>query len=277
MQSGQDRISRLVIERTTLRTVIAILAGILLGIGLLYLSGLPGIWTGREALQSVVRDLGALFVGTVAVAMLWELWGKRALLDEVLAKVRLAEQVRAAGLVSISSSFHGNGWDWQTLLSTTNQLDIFFAYGRTWRRMCQSHLVELAARGHSKIRVVLPDPEDDVSIRSMADRFETTPDELKTQICEAKEFFQSLLPEDTSLRENVTVWFRRGTTLFSFYILDKVAVITLYAHTFESFGPTVKSPTLIISKGGWMFDWLQDEFNRMVQEAGDQTRRLGAE
>lgn len=163
------------------------------------------------------------------------------------------------------------------MLGTTSQLDIFFAYGRTWRRICHSHLMELAARGHSKIRVVLPDPEDGVSIHSMADRFEITPDELKRQIYEAKEFFQSLLAEDASLRENVTVWFRRGTTLFSFYILDKVAVITLYAHTFESFGPTVKSPTLIVSKGGWMFDWLQDEFKRIIQGADGRTRKIDSE
>jgi hypothetical protein len=265
-----------VIERTTLRTVIAAMAGTLVGVSLLYLSGLPRIWTGREALQSVVRDLGAVFVGTVAVATLWELWGKRALLDEVLAKVQLAEQIRAAGLVGVTSDFYT--LDWGALLSTTRQLDIFFVRGRTWRRVCQTSLVELAAREHSKIRVVLPDPEDDISICSMADLFETTPDELKRQIKEAREFFESLAPRHGSLGGRVNLWLRRGTPNFTFYILDNVAIIALYAHTSKSFGPIANPvPTLVVSREGWIFEFLRNEFDRMVRETDGRTRRLGSE
>lgn len=279
MQTDQTRASKLLAEeRTTLRTVIAALVGIMLGIGLLYLSGLPGIWTGREAWQSVVHDLGALFIGTVAIGVMWELWGKRALLDEALAKAHLAEQIRAAGLTAITSSFYGDGWSWETLLGTTNHLDVFFAYGHTWRRICHNRLVEMAGREHNRIRVVLPDPEDEVSICSMADRFETTPVELKGWIYEAKDFFQDLPPKDTNLRENVTVYFRRGTTLFSYYILDSVAIITLYSHASKSAGSTMgPAPTLVVSRGSWMFDWLQDEFNRMVQGTDGRTKKLELE
>jgi hypothetical protein len=256
--------------------VLAALVGVILGIGLLYLSGLPGIWIGREAWQSVIRDLGSLFVVTVAIGILWELWGQRALLDEVLAKVRLSEQIRAAGIVGITSDFFG--LDWGVLLGTTKQLDIFFIRGQTWRHVYVNHLVELASKQQSGIRVILPDPEDDVSVREMANRFEISPIELKRQICEAKEFFENLTLKGCSPGGKVNLYFRRGTLQFSYYIMDNVAVVSLYPHLFRTTIPTGNPvPTLVASKGGWMFDWLQHEFDKMVEGADGRTRRLEPE
>jgi len=54
--------------------------------------------------QSVARSLAGFLIVSVAIAMLWQLRIKRAFLEEVMAKARLAEEVRAAGVVMLTRS-----------------------------------------------------------------------------------------------------------------------------------------------------------------------------
>lgn len=90
---------RVLTERTTLLTVLATLITAILGVLLLYVAANSKAWAGAESWQTVIRDIGSLLVVSVAVAALWELFGKRAFRDELLAKAQLAQDVRTAGLV----------------------------------------------------------------------------------------------------------------------------------------------------------------------------------
>lgn len=61
--------------------------------------------------------------------------------------------------------------DWTSLFNKVNKLDIFFAYGQIWRKTYLQELREVAARKNARIRLVLPDPEDEQTISELARRF----------------------------------------------------------------------------------------------------------
>lgn len=92
-------------ERVNLRTWIVALIVAGLGIGLLYISSHKVWWQNYEVCQTVVRDIGGLLLVTVLITFLWRLWGKRAFLDEILAKAQLSKEITHAGISKITDLF----------------------------------------------------------------------------------------------------------------------------------------------------------------------------
>src|SRR6266540_2574164 len=78
---------------------------VLLGVGLLYVAEAakgrrePAPW------DAVVRDLGSLFIATGALSVLWEMIGRRALTDEVLAAADLSSEVQSARLRRVAGRY----------------------------------------------------------------------------------------------------------------------------------------------------------------------------
>src|SRR2546426_4509069 len=153
-------------ERTNLRTVLAAVGLAVSGLILLWISA-SFQWNNNTAAQSVVRDVGSFLSASAVLTFLWEFWGRRAFLDEVLAKVQLSDDVRSAGILKIVPSFH-TGIDWQTYFPRARELDILFAYGRTWRATHLEELQHVAQKKGSRIRVVLPDPDDPLTVGELA-------------------------------------------------------------------------------------------------------------
>ena len=257
----------LLTERTTLRTVLVALGVVIVGVALLYLSALKGLWTGRESVQSVVRDIGGLLVATVAVTLLWELYGKRVFLDELLAKARLAEEVRSAGIVGFTG-FYSRNLDWESLFRTVKKLDIFFAYGRTWRNLYAEQLAAVAAKKDARIRVVLPDPENEITVAELAWRFNYTSEELIDRIREAEEYFRSLRSENASTGAKIDIWFLPASPLFTSYRFDRTVVLALYTHRRER----IWVPTFILESGGTLYDFIRTEFDAIIREDGGLAR-----
>src|SRR5437899_1801454 len=96
-------------DNTTLRTLLVAAAFIGLGIAAMviasyYLSQHPNA-------QEILRSLGGLFIATVALTVVWDLAAKRSLLAELMAITQLAEDVKTAGIIHITSDFY-RGFDW---------------------------------------------------------------------------------------------------------------------------------------------------------------------
>lgn len=253
---------KLLIERVNLRTILVALVIVVLGVILLYLSN-QDFWTGYEAWQVVVRDIGGLLIVTVAITLLWELWAKRAFLDEVLVKVRMADEVKLAGLVRVTDSFH-RGIDWDPLFHSVNKLDIFFAYGRTWRSTHTEELREVAARKGARIRIVLPDPDDVQTVSELARRFNSTPEKIKQLIKEAETDFRNLRHISAGNGAQIGIWFLPATPQFSFYRFDHIAIFALYSHSRER----VPIPTFVVEMGGTLYDYIRKEFEAMIRPGG---------
>ncbi len=250
-------------ERVNLRTILVAIITAGFGIGFLYLSTCGNWLKGKESLLTVIRDVGSLLFVTVAITLLWELYGKRAFLDEILAKVQISKEIKFAGVVKITDSFHRD-IDWKSYFHTVNKLDIFFAYGRTWQNTHIQELKEVAARKGARIRVVLPDPEDEQTVCELARRFSSTPENLKTLIKEAETNFRNLRASAGTNGAQINIWFLPAAPLFTFYRFDNIAIFALYSHRRE------RAPvsTFVCEMGGTLYDYIRKEFNAMICDKG---------
>ena len=172
------------IERVNFRTTLVAFSTIIMGILTVYFSTFvsPGGW------QKTVESLGSLLIVTGAIAFLWELWIKRAFLDEILAKTGISKELSFAGIIKITDVFHQD-IDWRSYFNSVNKLDIFFAYGRTWRNSHTEELRRLASKRGARIRVVLPDPESEETVTELSRRFGYKTENLIELIKEARTFF----------------------------------------------------------------------------------------
>src|SRR5690348_17121919 len=93
-------------ERTTLRTILVAGCALVSGGILLFLYSDQSLWDKGSPWQVLVGNLGGLLIASVAIALIWELAGKRAFVDEVLAKVRLSHDVSSSGLTAITHDFN---------------------------------------------------------------------------------------------------------------------------------------------------------------------------
>ncbi len=229
------------------------------GILLLYLAGRTDHWWRNHlGAQAVVRDLGALLIVSTTLGVLWELIGKRAFAREVLETARTSTDVEAAGLTRVGTNYVKEP-DWESLFATVRKLDIFLAYGSTWRNTYIRELEQLARAG-GRIRVYLPDPSDTVAIQRLADRFAKTPAELSGLIDEARRAYQSLPVAHGGSTE---VFFRQGDPVFSCYRFDGTAVLTLYTHQRRRTGV----PTIVCRDGGSLYQFVRDEFDALKQQS----------
>lgn len=253
-----SKLHRFLVERTTLRTWLVAILVAFLGISLLVFAEMKGVWNGLESVQSVVRDIGSLMLASIAVTLLLELGAKRAFLDELLSRVRLSREIEQAGITAFQQSFYSD-IDWNELFSTVHELDIFLVHGRTWRKEHGERLVSAAKRG-VRIRVVLPDPYDDVILSEIARRTNHSTQAIQERILLAKDEFCHLQTQGA----NITVWFLPLVPLFSFYRFDQKMILSLYSHRREQKLGRIHIPAFLLEKNGSLFQFIQADFDAMV-------------
>lgn len=261
--------SNILQERTTLRTWLLAIVVIIVGGGLIYLSAIQSLWTDREPWQTVVRTLGSVLIVTVAVGILWQLFVRRAFLEEVLGRIKIAQELNSAGIVGFTDSFYAEP-DWASLFQGVKRLDIFFAYGRTWRNVHRRELEELAKRTDAQIRVILPDIDDHLTISDLARRFNCTAESIKTLIAEAKDDFTRLKTIGGNTGAKIDIWALPAPPLFTFYRFDDSFVLTLYSHRRER-SPV---PTFVVKRGGKLYDILFNELDAMIRPPNNLARHI---
>lgn len=246
-------------QLTTRDVVIGALIVAGLGVGMLYLGGRDDLWVGKAGLQTLVTNLGGLLVVSVAAAGLWSLFGKRAFAAEVHAIARTSTDIQQAGIIRVGMNYREDP-DWEALFATVRKLDVSVAYGSTWRNLQLDRLRRLAGLSDARIRVFLPDPEDDATINRLADRFGYQPGKLRAEIEEAGKFFNDLrVPGGASIE----VYHRPGHWLFSCYRFDQTAVVTLYSHQ----RLRVSVPTIVVRDGGSFYDFIRKELEAIKDQS----------
>lgn len=217
---------------------------------------------------SLLRDFGSLFVVTGVFTILWELVGRRALFDEFWTKAQLAESVRAAGLSHVADSFRSDV-DWPQLLRTATKLDIFFAYGRTWRNTHSELLEALLRRGDGRVRLVLPDPGNAAIMSELARRFEQPEADVVRAIGETKDAFSRMATE-AAARDRLEIWVVPLAPLFTFYRIDQKAVMATYRH--KRGRGTV--PALVMDSSGFLYEFVSQEFDALLSPPSPLGRRI---
>jgi hypothetical protein len=177
----------------------------------------------------------------------------------VLAKARLSTDVVEAGIVRVTNQYLREV-EWASLFRDVTKLDIVVAYGATWRNSNRGSLEQVARRSSARIRVFLPDPDDDRTVAVLADRFNMQSADLTTKINEAVRDFRSLAVPGGA---TIEVWLRAGDAVFSCYRFDSNAVLTLYSHGRER---RTHVPTFVVS-GGELFRFVYDELEAIAAQS----------
>jgi hypothetical protein len=253
----------LLIERVNLRSLAISLLIVAVGFLLIYCSEDGEWWKDHDVIQGTLREVGKLLLATGILVTAWDLYGKRAFLDEILAKAQIASEIRNAGLLKITDTFHSD-IDWGSYFQTVRHLDIFLAYGRTWRNTHIQQLQSVAARRGSRIRIVLPDPNDGETVAELSRRFNKTPAYINDAIRETEQFFKDLRrnahTNDPQAAE-IEIWFLSAGPQYSSYRFDDLAILALYNHSKDR-DPV---PTFICARGGTLYDFVRREFRSMTE------------
>jgi hypothetical protein len=173
---------------------------------------------------------------------------------------QLIADIQGSGLMRVGTNYL-NELEWGELFAGARQLDIFVAYGQTWRNLHARHLHDLAARPGSRIRVFLPDPADDTAMAMLADRFAITVEEMTRRITATRDDYDLLRQPDGA---DVEIYYRPGDRLYSFYRLDDTVVIGLYSHSRNRM-PSI--PVLVCRAPGSFYQFIIDDLSNIEQQS----------
>lgn len=246
----------LLTERVNLRTILVSLIVGVMGIIFLFLSK-PIEESRYHRIGSLFREGGAVLLAAVALALLWDVVGKRAFADEILAKANMSRDLADAGINFVSSSFQDKRIAWDELFKNACKLDLLISYGYTWRNSQLDKIETMLSDPDAKIRVVLPDPEDPEVVNVLAARYRKTPEDMKQEITSAKEFFEH---RKSKAKGKVEIYFARLVPLFSFYRFNNKVVFALYNHRTGR----LPVPTFIADKNGFLFEYFTAEFEGII-------------
>lgn len=102
---------------------------VIIGVFLLGFSLTDELWSWWPPSQALAGQLGALAVVTGAISIVWDLIGKRALAEEVLAKARIGSDIANAGIERVSMKYLTDV-EWEYLFKHTKTLYVTVAYAR---------------------------------------------------------------------------------------------------------------------------------------------------
>lgn len=97
-------------------------------------------------------------------------FGRRAFTDELLDKIGMARNLATAGVTLIAMEFRDTRIDWASMFATSNRLDMWLAYGSTWRNSHRHEIEEFLTHKENLLRIALPNPDDAKVIQTLADR-----------------------------------------------------------------------------------------------------------
>ena len=231
-----------------------------LGVLGLYLSHKLEGHTGPNPGDTTLREVGALLVVTGVLSVFWDLRGRRALTDEVLAAAELSSDITTAGLKRIATHYLDVEWD--KLLDGANHVDLFFAYARTWRATHATPLRHLVERDGTRLRVLLPDRENAPLMEGLAAKFRYSVAELARHIEDAESDIANLRQQAAS---GATVELRYTTEfpVYTYYRFDRSCFVVLYSQA----PGRVEVPAFECEQGGSLSGFFRGQFEALWGES----------
>jgi hypothetical protein len=214
----------------------------------------------------VLREVGVFLLATGALTLLWDLVGKRAFTDEILAKANMSRDLADAGIEVFTGNFRDHRIPWPEMFKGANRLDLFVSYASTWRNNHISDIQRLLSRKDGRIRVILSDPNNEDLLAVLAKRFGREQDYLKKQIEESIKFWQERnndIEEPKNGKGKVEIYLTDVAPFFTFYVFNTKAVAAFYNHR-QGIKPV---PAFVCDEDGYMFRYLADEFEGILGNA----------
>jgi hypothetical protein len=218
-------------------------------------------WQAHLSIQTLLRDFGSLLIASVAVAVVWELFSKRAFYAEALSASRLVDEIMETGLIGVSAKWHEN-IDWQRLFRSTNNLQILFIYGRTWRNTHRVDLVDFVMRPNTRAVIVWPDPNNEILLAAIGQRTSKEVQETRNSILEAQNDFIEIFNRAGHAKEKLEIWYLPYVPMYSYYRFGEKAIFTVYQHRKER----IEVPTFTMESGGTLYEFFEEEFESIVND-----------
>jgi hypothetical protein len=292
-----DENQKLLRERVNYRILLLLVPLAAAGAGFLFWSQFAEGW--QHPIRAVVlREIGVFLFVTGALTILWDVIGKRAFTDEILAKANMSRDLADAGIEVFTGDFKDQRIDWPELFKCGNRLDLFVSYASTWRNNHLSYIEKFLARKGAHIRVILSDPDNEELLGVLSTRFGKEKAFLKQQIEESIKFWQdrnsdsnsakdskdvpgtATVPDnkkdaidgtapvaeakDTAEHKNqVEVYLTDIAPFFTFYLFNTKAVAAFYNHR----RGRIPVPAFVCDEDGYMFRYLTAEFEGILGNA----------
>jgi hypothetical protein len=207
-----------------------------------------------KTLSELLKEVGTAAFGIGILALMWEVAARRAFMSEILATVDLADDVEDNGLLSITFEYL-QGVPWPDLFRESDSFDLFVSYARTWTKANEMHIQGMVDRG-SRVRVLLPDPDDLRIVTELATWFRTTPDDVKSRISGAIKHYLALAGRANA---KVDVKLAASCPLFTAYLFPRVVVFTTHSHR----PAPAPVPTFIAVSGKPLYTFFRNEFEHL--------------
>jgi hypothetical protein len=240
-----------------------------LSAGVIFLLGLVSLWLStlftNKSLESVLSNLGGGLVAIGVLSAAWEIFAKRRFLSEIMDMARVAEDIKTAGVLSVTTDFNRDV-RWQNFLENTKTLYIMNVGGATWRKVHQTSLEAIARQNGGRIDLLLPDPSNQEVIDELARQFCSPREEVIRRIADAETFFKGIGGGVTA-EKYLRIWYISEAPLYTAYVMDKVCVMSTYRHCGQG-----QVPTIVCEKGGTVSDFLTKQIDALTCEAGPSRR-----
>jgi len=174
-------------------------------------------------------------------------------------KISLSHLISFTGLVGIKNQ--SREIDWDDMFENVSEIDLFFTYARTWRNANNNLLYKFARKNDSRLRVILPDPNNVVILSELSNRFSKSSEEFRNLINEAKEEYAKVqIFAKQCNGGSVEVWYTSVTPMYSLYRFDRTVLISL-----GSYKPIKGNvPHLIADRRGTLYQFVREEIDALL-------------
>lgn len=215
------------VQMVTYKTAVWALLGMISGILCLLASNLHWFDT-RPVLEATLSQLGGLLFTAGGLGLLWDLRGKRDLMDEILEKVEVSSDVRSAGLELATMKW--TDVHWSNLLQSARDVEVFISRGRSWRNSNWPDLQKFASRADRTLRLYLPNPNHELTVSILAMRYDSTPEKERGEILDTASEMARLSRNSAA---DIRIYFRDGDPSYTCYRFDSQVIVSLYANRRE--------------------------------------------
>lgn len=243
---------------TVLKTLLFAGVLILLGLSLMWVSDIE-YFESHKTLKDLVNQVGGVLITTGAIAVLWDFFARKELMNEVLEKVHLSDEVVKAGISQVFAN--PQKIPWNKLIDDAQSIDAFIAYGRTWYAINAESIRQFVASENRQLNLYLPDPNDQSLMTILAQRTDGDVAKLKQFIADTVTTFRGLQKGRGSA---VTLHYRRGYPTYAAHRFDRRSlVITFYRNT----PARADVPTLLLNQGTFLEGFFQRDLDDTAEQS----------
>lgn len=232
-------------------TIIICLA-LFLGLMLVNFFGLNKI--PNDAIRILSLTISSTIATVILANVLWEVIAKENFANSLLKQVKISENIAKSGIDAVYVDFREI--DWAKEFENTKSFTAAFVYAYSWRSNNDSIIRGFTSKRsfRKKTRIIVPDPEVDTIMSDLDRRFNFENGETRRRIEDCIKYFIDL---------GVAVYVFEGTLQSSYYLMDKVGVMSFFTHSKEK--GTV--PALKAVNTGNMYKYINSDLQAMLSRS----------